>query len=171
MTQPVELEVEIDLEEVLGDLKAQLGDVKRNKQLDKMASIPADVRDYMRQTVWPMLEAMIETQQKVCAAVIDQEDSIADLAEESGDMLHAETAEKIGKPIALLLVLTNELEKRLNPVDVNDKRLRDMIAEARASGNIALSILREVAINDSASGEAEEGQEPDDEESEEDADE
>lgn len=137
-------------DEVLENVGNLFKDLKRNNELASMQSIPVDVRTYNHNTLWPFLEAVLDQVKLLAQHASETDETIQDMIEQSSDLLHADTAKEIGKPLTLALVVANELEKRLRPDEV---KLRAMLAELRASAQTALATLRQISINDDAEDE------------------
>jgi hypothetical protein len=115
-------------------------DLERNSSLVAMKDLDVMTRQYMGDVVWPFVATLIDK-------IEEQDASIDECIEQTEDLLHAETAQEIGKPIGIGLVLCTELERRLTaqPADV---KLRATIAEYRQAAKVALGTLQDIAIPD-----------------------
>jgi hypothetical protein len=122
------------------DIEALSADVVRNQKIEMMASLPVDVRRYMADNLWPLIETIVQ-------AIAEHDDSIAECIERTEDAIHAETAQEIGKPIGLGLALCKELERRLGP-GAPDGRVRNLVAEYRIAAKTALATLQDITIAD-----------------------
>lgn len=121
------------IEEVTSDLE------RHRTSAVEMKDLPVDVRTYFRETVWPTLQAMAEV-------LAEQDESIDGLIGETDDILHTETAQEITKPIVIALSIAQELEKRLP--SGKEHKLRDLIAELRASAAQAISTIQDITVPD-----------------------
>lgn len=115
-------------------------DITRLADKVAMKDMPVDVRAYLADNLWPFLEGVVDR--------LEEHDGLIDeCIEQTEDVLHAETAQLIGKPIGVGMALCTELERRLGGTPV-DMKVRAMVAEYRVSAKIALETLQDIAIPD-----------------------
>ena len=132
-------------------LQSLKSDLKRNSELAAMAALPVDVRTDFKETMWAVLDGLLEPQEEFQN---ETNDALAELIEQTEDFLHEETAKEIGKPIGIGLALAEALEK----VASADPKVMQLIKEYRASAQTALATLREITAPDEIEGEEGEGE-------------
>ena len=127
----------------MADIEQLRADLARNSAPEAMRHLDVMTRGFFTDTVWPFFDSLVDTME-------EQESALQECIEQTEDLLHAETAQEIGKPIGIGLMLCTELERSFMapPSQGSIARMRALIAEYRSAAQIALGTLQDIAIPD-----------------------
>lgn len=108
-----------------------------------------DVKTFLKTTMFPLMENMVDE--------IEQIDSdVADMIEQSEDVLQPETAGIFAAVITQCMGLITALERRLKKDDVNDQKWAKRLPGIRNICTVAQNTLLEITVTPTG-----EGDEPD----------
>ena len=142
----------------LEEIESLRGDLKHNLKALEGAPLPVEVKKYLKATLWPFLESLVDGVSALDAVQDEQGDAIDELIEESGELLHGETATDLIEVLTMGGELVAELKKRILPGDPLLARIEDFgLRAAKAMEKIA-----EISVDDveeTEGGEEEEGDE------------
>lgn len=101
----------------LEEIESLRGDLKHNLKALEGAPLPAEVKKYLKGTLWPFLEAMVDGVSALDTVVDEQGEAIDELIEEADELLHGETATELVEVLTLAGVLAAALKTKTLPGD------------------------------------------------------
>lgn len=124
----------MSMEELEQDLERNIADLENTTFLSA-----EDVRKYLRETLWPFLSNHV-------AETTEIDDCVANMVEDSDDVLQKDTASLFAAVIVSGQKLMEELIKRLTKTP-DDQKVRNAIAELRPIYAQAAAKLEEITVD------------------------
>jgi hypothetical protein len=129
----------VSLDELRDDLKANMAGL--------LKITPGEIRDHLKETLWPFLEALVD--------VVDEiDDAVAELVDQQEDYLQSETAAVFAALVQSSLMIAGELRKRAAGDDRLVKQLdahEQLCQQAMVTlGEITMVTDDDVEIDDEA---------------------